>query len=70
MASSLEGSIAPTPATSPEHSPAKEPQEDGEGEEGVISQQPPAEEDGVVENVAQLSLSAGPQSPGESWYKE
>ncbi|XP_063853176.1 alpha-tubulin N-acetyltransferase-like isoform X3 [Scylla paramamosain] len=64
--SSPEGSIAPTPATSPERSPIKEPQKNGEGEDGVIRQQPPPEEDGVVESVAQMSLSAGPQSPARS----
>lgn len=61
---SLEGSIAPTLATSPEHSPAKEAREDGEGREEAIQQQP-GEEDGMVEGVEQLSVSATPQSPGE-----
>ncbi|XP_042215680.1 alpha-tubulin N-acetyltransferase-like isoform X3 [Homarus americanus] len=57
---SLEGSFAPTPATSPErHSPAK----DGED---VIDQQPSVEEDGMVEKVEKLSMSAGPQSPVKS----
>ncbi|XP_042215674.1 alpha-tubulin N-acetyltransferase-like isoform X2 [Homarus americanus] len=57
---SLEGSFAPTPATSPErHSPAK----DGED---VIDQQPSVEEDGMVEKVEKLSMSAGPQSPGKT----
>ncbi|XP_069949755.1 alpha-tubulin N-acetyltransferase 1 isoform X2 [Cherax quadricarinatus] len=62
---SLQGSIAPTPATSPERrSPPKEPQEDGEAD--VIDQQPLVEEDGMVEKVEKLSVSATPQSPGKT----
>ncbi|XP_045625911.1 alpha-tubulin N-acetyltransferase isoform X2 [Procambarus clarkii] len=61
---SLRGSIAPTPATSPERrSPAKEPQDESED---VINQQPLVEEDGVAEKVEKLSLSATPQSPGKT----
>ncbi|XP_071539568.1 alpha-tubulin N-acetyltransferase-like isoform X3 [Panulirus ornatus] len=64
---SVKGSIAPTPATSPDHhSPSKEPEEDGEEEDDVINQQPLVEEDGMMEKVEKLSLSAGPQSPVKS----
>ncbi|KAG0710990.1 Alpha-tubulin N-acetyltransferase [Chionoecetes opilio] len=59
---SLEGSIAPTPATSPERSPKAQQL----GDDGVIRQQPPTEEDGMVDSVAQLSLSAAPQSPSKN----
>ncbi|XP_050690923.1 alpha-tubulin N-acetyltransferase-like isoform X2 [Eriocheir sinensis] len=59
---SLEGSIAPTPATSPDHSPAKEAREEGEGREEAVQQQP-GEEDGMVVAMEKMSVSATPQSP-------
>lgn len=66
---SLEGSIAPTPATSPERggSPSKASHDDQEDEGSVINQQPSVEEDGIVEKVDQMALSEAPdQSPGTS----
>lgn len=66
---SLEGSIAPTPATSPERggSPSKASHDDQDDEGSVINQQPSVEEDGIVEKVDQMALSEAPdQSPGMS----
>ncbi|XP_066977793.1 alpha-tubulin N-acetyltransferase-like isoform X2 [Macrobrachium rosenbergii] len=63
---SLEGSIAPTPATSPDHgSPAKDRLLDTND---VINQQPHVDEDdGLVENVEKMSLADGlQQSPGKT----
>lgn len=63
---SLEGSIAPTPATSPDRgSPIKDHLEDGED---VVNQQPHVDEDdGLVENMEKVSLSDGlQQSPGKT----
>ncbi|ROT85081.1 hypothetical protein C7M84_021423 [Penaeus vannamei] len=68
---SLEGSIAPTPATSPERggSPSKASHDDQDDEGSVINQQPSVEEDGIVEKVDQMALSEAPdQSPGTSHY--
>ncbi|XP_047488712.1 alpha-tubulin N-acetyltransferase-like isoform X4 [Penaeus chinensis] len=66
---SMEGSIAPTPATSPERggSPSKASHDDQEDEGSVINQQPSVEEDGIVEKVDQMALSEAPdQSPAKS----
>lgn len=66
---SLEGSIAPTPATSPERggSPSKASHDDQDDEGSVINQQPSVEEDGIVEKVDQMALSEAPdQSPGKT----
>ncbi|XP_042869327.1 alpha-tubulin N-acetyltransferase-like isoform X3 [Penaeus japonicus] len=66
---SMEGSIAPTPATSPERggSPSKASHDDQEDEGSVINQQPSVEEDGIVEKVDQMALSEAPdQSPGKT----
>ncbi|XP_063584857.1 alpha-tubulin N-acetyltransferase-like isoform X2 [Penaeus indicus] len=66
---SMEGSIAPTPATSPERggSPSKASHDDQDDEGSVINQQPSVEEDGIVEKVDQMALSEAPdQSPGKT----
>ncbi|XP_042869329.1 alpha-tubulin N-acetyltransferase-like isoform X5 [Penaeus japonicus] len=66
---SMEGSIAPTPATSPERggSPSKASHDDQEDEGSVINQQPSVEEDGIVEKVDQMALSEAPdQSPAKT----
>lgn len=66
---SLEGSIAPTPATSPERggSPSKASHDDQDDEGSVINQQPSVEEDGIVEKVDQMALSEAPdQSPAKT----
>ncbi|KAK3865749.1 hypothetical protein Pcinc_028659 [Petrolisthes cinctipes] len=64
-AHSLEGSIAPTPATSPERSPGKD-IENGEEDDDVVDRQPGAENDVVNEKMEKLNMSAGPQSPGKT----
>ncbi|KAK7079027.1 hypothetical protein SK128_009876 [Halocaridina rubra] len=67
---SLEGSIAPTPATSPDRgSPSKDRLEDSNA---VVNQQPHVDEDdGLVENVEKVSLSDGlQQSPVENVTKQ
>ncbi|XP_063584856.1 alpha-tubulin N-acetyltransferase-like isoform X1 [Penaeus indicus] len=66
---SMEGSIAPTPATSPERggSPSKASHDDQDDEGSVINQQPSVEEDGIVEKVDQMALSEAPdQSPAKT----